>query len=143
MKKNDLKVIVFNRQRKIPIDTRPLDVFARQIAARLNLTSGFSVTLVSDSSMERYNRQFRGKDQPTDVLSFPYDPEGFDHEDPYMGDIVISAETAERQKRETLIGELKVLCLHGVLHLMGHDHETDAGQMKALEQRLKEEFRLN
>src|SRR5262245_29096790 len=99
--------------------------------------SEFSVVFVTDGMIRRYNRDYRGFDKPTDVLSFLGD-------DGYLGDILISSETAYNQARKskTLSFEnnLRRLALHGVLHLMGYDHETDHGEMKALERRLRRRF---
>ena len=99
--------------------------------------SEFSVVLVTDGVMRRYNRDYRGFDKATDVLSFSGD-------DGYLGDILISSETAYNQARKsrTLSFETNVhrLLLHGLLHLMGYDHETDDGEMKTVERRLRRRF---
>jgi probable rRNA maturation factor len=88
--------------------------------------------------MRGYNHRYRGYDKPTDVLSFR-------GENDYLGDILISSETAYNQalKSETLSFEtnLRRLILHGLLHLMGYDHETDEGQMRAFERRLRRRFK--
>lgn len=84
--------------------------------------------------MRSLNRQFRGKDHATDVLSFPSGERGF------LGDIVIAAGVAARQAREAghaLTTELRVLALHGLLHLLGYDHEADEGRMARAEARLR------
>ena len=90
--------------------------------------------------MREYNRRFRGHDAPTDVLSFACDPfPGVDGE-PHLGDIVISVPAAERQARQARHGlgrELKILALHGYLHLLGYDHETDDGTMRRVERSLR------
>ena len=95
------------------------------------------MVFVTDGKIRRYNRQYRGLDKPTDVLSFP-------GEDRYLGDILISSETAYNQasKSQTLTFETNVqrLILHGLLHLMGYDHETDHGEMRAMEHRLRRRF---
>jgi len=99
--------------------------------------SEFSVVFVTDGMMRRYNREYRGFDKATDVLSFSGD-------DDYLGDILISSETAYNQARnsKTLSFETNVhrLFLHGLLHLMGYDHETDDGEMRMLERRLRRRF---
>jgi probable rRNA maturation factor len=101
-----------------------------------------TVALVSDRRMRALNRSFRGKDAPTDVLSFPVVP----GEDPLhaadrsLGDIVIAAGIAARQAKaagHALGTELRVLALHGLLHLLGYDHETDDGRMARAEARLR------
>ena len=94
------------------------------------------VALVSDARIRALNRQYRAADKPTDVLSFPSGPAG----DPSLGDIVIATGVARRQAEaagHALSTELKVLALHGLLHLLGYDHETDGGTMARLEQRLR------
>ena len=95
------------------------------------------VRFAGDRTVRRLNRDFRDKDKATDVLSFPGEesPEGR-----HLGDIVISIPTAERQAEErgaTLEEEVKLLLLHGVLHCLGYDHETDRGEMERLERRLR------
>jgi probable rRNA maturation factor len=98
-----------------------------------------SVAIVSDRRMRALNRQFRGKDAVTDVLSFPSDARGF------LGDIVIAAGVAKRQAREAghaTQTELRVLALHGLLHLLGYDHESDDGKMARAEARLRKKAGL-
>ncbi len=96
-----------------------------------------SVRLVNDAEIEDLNRRFRGRAEPTDVLSFPGEttPEGR-----HLGDVVISVETAKSQSGGALERELKVLLLHGILHCLGYDHETDDGEMEGLERRLRAQF---
>jgi probable rRNA maturation factor len=92
------------------------------------------IALVSDRRMRALNRQFRGQDAVTDVLSFPSDERGF------LGDIVIAEGVAKRQAKEhghTLKTEIQTLALHGLLHLLGYDHETDDGRMARAEGRLR------
>ena len=96
-------------------------------------SDSLAVVLTSDSRMRQVNRDFRNRDQSTDVLSFPGEegPEGF-----HLGDICISIPTARRQAfraGHSLARELRVLALHGVLHCLGYDHETDDGEMEVLE----------
>ena len=100
---------------------------------------GLSVALVSDRRMRALNRQFRGKDYATDVLSFPSEERGF------MGDIVIAAGISKRQAHEaghTIQMELRVLALHGLLHLLGYDHDDDDGKMARAEARLRKKAGL-
>ena len=107
-------------------------------------TADFSVAFIGDSRMKQLNELFRGKNTTTDVLSFPHEPDEFDPDKDNLGDIVISAEQAQKQAAEnglTLEGEIKQLILHGLLHLCGYDHETDNGEMNARELELREEFR--
>jgi probable rRNA maturation factor len=93
-----------------------------------------TVAIVSDARVRALNRQYRRKDKATDVLSFPSGERGD------LGDVVIAAGVAARQAREaghTVATELRVLALHGLLHLLGYDHERDDGRMARLERRLR------
>ena len=102
-----------------------------------------SIAVVSDRRMRALNRQFRGKDVATDVLSFPATQ--MPGVSSFLGDIVIAAGVATRQAREAghPVGtELKVLALHGLLHLMGYDHDTDEGKMGRTEARLRKQAGL-
>ena len=98
-----------------------------------------SVAIVSDRRMRALNRQFRGHDKVTDVLSFPSDARGF------MGDIVIASAVAKKQAAAAghpVQTEIRVLALHGLLHLLGYDHEHDGGKMARLEARLRKKAGL-
>ncbi len=100
------------------------------------------VLLSDDRALRRLNRQFRGKNKATDVLSFPA-PGEFAGE--HAGDLAISLETAARQAAEhglTLRDEVRILLLHGVLHLAGYDHEMDDGEMAEQEAALRRRLRL-
>jgi probable rRNA maturation factor len=93
-----------------------------------------TVAIVSDARVRALNRQYRRKNKATDVLSFPSGERG------YLGDVVIAAGVAARQARDaghSLATELRVLALHGLLHLLGYDHERDDGRMARLERRLR------
>jgi probable rRNA maturation factor len=93
-----------------------------------------AVVLAGDRLLRRLNRDYRGKDRPTDVLSFPGDGVSG------LGDVVISVETAARNARglgRPPLEELDVLALHGFLHVLGYDHERDDGTMHRLERRLR------
>lgn len=96
-----------------------------------------TLRLVDDDEIRDLNQRFRGKAEPTDVLSFSGEktPEGR-----HLGDVVISVETAAARGGVAVGRELQVLALHGILHCLGYDHETDDGEMKALEARLRAHF---
>jgi probable rRNA maturation factor len=108
-----------------------------------------TIAIVSDQRMRALNRQFRGVDAPTDVLSFPIEPTGASQHperpasrslDTFLGDIVIARGIARRQAHahgHAERTEWRVLALHGLLHLLGHDHDADAGVMRRLETRLR------
>lgn len=93
------------------------------------------VVLVDEHEMREINREHRGRDEPTDVLSFPIDEEDeLPGVDRMLGDVVICVPVLERQARENDVApgdELVDLLVHGVLHLLGYDHETDQGEMLA------------
>ena len=96
--------------------------------------------------MRGLNKQFRGKNSTTDVLSFPFEPDEFDTDENNLGEIIISAEQAERQAKEnhlTFEREIKQLILHGILHLCGFDHETDDGEMNARELKYRDKLSIN
>jgi len=135
---------VRNLQRRIPIDSGRLRAFLRAVAPAAGAPSGSAtVALVTDGRMRALNRDFRGLDKSTDVLSFRSTRTGGSRG--YLGDIVISVETAERQARRlrsTLPRELEILALHGFLHLLGYDHETDDGEMRRIEYRLRRKLRV-
>ena len=116
---------------------RTLAQFLKRAQAAVRLRGQVTVLLTSDAAMRDLNQRFRGKNQPTDVLSFPTSNLVQSLE---KGDVAISVETAQRQSAEQghlLATEIKVLMLHGLLHLAGHDHETDAGEMLRRERSLR------
>ncbi|MCY3934217.1 MAG: GTPase Era [Acidobacteria bacterium] len=115
-----------------------LRAVARETVAELAPAAAtFTLRLVDDEEMRELSRRYRQLDRATDVLSFPGEetPEGR-----HLGDVVISVETAASRDGATLERELKVLALHGILHCLGYDHETDDGEMEALESRLRTRF---
>lgn len=123
---------------------RALAAFLKQAAEAARLKGEVSVLLTGDDHLRRLNREFRRKDRPTDVLSFPAPPPLNGHRQP-AGDLAISVETASRQATEfghPLAAELEILMLHGLLHLAGLDHETDQGQMARREAALRRRFGL-
>lgn len=107
----------------------------------IGLRGQVTVLLTTDATIRDLNHRFRHKNKPTDVLSFPATPlENAKPVERVAGDVAISVETARRQAAEqghALTCELKILMLHGVLHLAGYDHETDAGRMQQREQELR------
>jgi len=121
-----------------------LQQFVDEAQAAVKLRGDVSVLLTGDREIRRWNRDFRGKNQATDVLSFPAAPmDGAPAA--VAGDLAISVETADRQAKEqghVLAEELKVLVLHGLLHLAGYDHETDDGTMARVERRLRTKLGL-
>ncbi len=116
--------------------------FLNRARFSLGLRGEVEVLLTSDRELQRLNKNFRNKNKPTDVLSFPSPPEiAREH----AGDLAISLETAARQAEvygHSLRDEVRILLLHGLLHLSGFDHETDNGEMAAREAALRRELRL-
>jgi probable rRNA maturation factor len=140
------------RDNRVP-SARTLARFLREAQDAVKLRGQVTVLLTTDSAMRRLNRQFRGKNQATDVLSFPAaQPSqvskarpGAPIDEEIAGDIAISVDTTRKQAAglgHTLAVEIKVLVLHGLLHLAGYDHETDDGEMARLEERLRAKLRL-
>lgn len=116
--------------------------FLNRARTTIGLPGAVDVLLTSDATLRQLNKSFRGKDKPTDVLSFPA-PSEFAAR--HAGDLAISLETAARQAKtygHTLRDEVRILLLHGLLHLSGEDHETDNGQMATREATLRRELRL-
>ena len=152
--------MVVNRQRRVPVALDPLKQFAERARRELRFADdAVTVCLVSDAAIARLNHRYRGKSGPTDVLSFPSAAHKTRTTSPrarrvdfargdlskhvaprYAGDIAISPSAARRNARRldrTLSAELRVLILHGMLHLAGYDHETDRGEMDRIERRLR------
>jgi len=130
-----LDVVFVNRQRKRRVAKARFLRLLREAARRLRVSGELALVFAGDGVLKRLNGRYRGKDRPTDVLSFP-GPGGAEG----LGDILISMPAAERNARRlsrTLAQELDVLALHGFLHLLGYDHETDDGTMDRLERRLR------
>ena len=120
------------------------DFAARAIEAIGNGHKAVTIVFVSDSAIRKLNKQFRGKDKTTDVLSFPNESEPFENENQsQLGEIVISVQRAAAQAKEnglTFSNEVEQLILHGLLHLCGYDHETDKGEMNRLELKLRKKL---
>jgi probable rRNA maturation factor len=132
---NRLSVVLLNRQKRRPVSAVRLRRVLRAAAAALRVRGELALVLAGDGLLRRLNRDYRGKDRATDVLSFP----GGGGE-AGLGDVVISVAKAERNARglgRTLAQELDVLALHGFLHVLGYDHETDDGTMDRIEGRLR------
>ena len=140
-----LETTLLNRQRKVPVDRNAFEQFLGRLTRRVppGEANAWSVCLVSDRRMRQLNREFRSTDRVTDVLSFPGDGERDPDGSVYLGDVVISAPTAEREAGRcghSLGHELQTLALHGYLHLLGYDHETDDGRMLRFQRRLQSEL---
>lgn len=145
-----LRVMVSD-ERGRAVAVRGLAAWLARVAPR-GTRGVVSVALVSDARVRELNREYRSKDYPTDVLSFPaLHPQhrrrtartsgrSSSRSATFLGDIVIARGVARRQSRAVGHGEgteLRILALHGLLHLLGYDHERDTGAMQRLERRLR------
>lgn len=158
--------MVLNRQRRVRVRPATLEEFLARVGRTVGAADdSVSVCLVSDAAMARMNRRYRGKRGTTDVLSFPANgigkrrrgarttgifsvapPSSVNSSPSFLGDIAISPATARRNAQRfgrRLEDELRILILHGVLHLLGYDHEADDGEMERLERRLRRKLRID
>jgi probable rRNA maturation factor len=151
-------VVFVNLQKRYVVRTSTLLVFVRSLKQRLELgPREFNVCFVDDSAIRHLNLAYRGKNKATDVLSFPWNDEGGAHApgpshsgekngfSNFLGDIVISVETARvnaAAEGHSTLNEIRWLILHGLLHLLGYDHEKDSGEMVALELALREKLNV-
>jgi probable rRNA maturation factor len=152
-RRSGLRIALTNeagRRRRTPASLAPW----LQRVAPASAVGDMTIALVDDETMRRFNRRFAGKNRATDVLSFPsadgpdagvartavprgFGPAGHGR---FLGDVVIATGVARRQAKAAghrYADELKVLALHGLLHLLGYDHHADDGQMARLEARLR------
>ena len=139
--------------RRVPPTLRraPIQRFAGTLQKEVVRNRSFDILITGDAELRRLNRDFRGKDYPTDVLSFPaMVGQASACQRPlagasFLGDLAISLGRARAQAREfghAIEQEIQILMLHGVLHLMGHDHETDSGAMARAEKRWRAKLGL-
>jgi probable rRNA maturation factor len=134
--------LVIFQKRVAGLTELALERFLARVRRAAGLKGRVDVLVTSSAEMKSLNRRFRKKDKPTDVLSFPADP---DSPKQFAGEIAISAELASHNARHlghSPAEEVKILVLHGLLHLRGYDHECDNGQMARREQQLRAKFRL-
>ena len=134
------EIIVKNCCRSARIDAGAVRELVTELGEVTGALADCSVVFVGDRRMRGYNQRYRAKNATTDVLSFPAEVEG------YLGDIIISIPRLAAQARQlghSADEEARVLITHGYLHLIGHDHETDEGEMQRLERRLSRRFRTH
>lgn len=142
----DIEVV--NRQRLYKLERAQIKRLGQALLARIeraNCTA--TITFIRDQEMRELNRVYRNIDRPTDVLAFAYHERMSDNEPDcnpdFLGDVIISVETADRYASEQSVEfatEINWLVIHGLLHLAGYDHETDKGEMRRLERRLRKEL---
>ena len=134
--------LVILQKRVVGLTETSLDRFVTRARRAAGLRAAVNILVTTNKELQELNRRFRRKDQPTDVLSFPALP-GLKPR--YAGDIAISAEIAAHNARtlgHSAAEEIKILALHGILHLRGYDHEQDQGKMARREEKLRRELRL-
>jgi len=148
--------MILNQQKRIAVDLAVARNFTARLRRVLKLGKReFNVCFTDDRGIARLNAGYRGQARPTDVLSFPWQRGRKDAALPgmeaarefagYLGDVVISVETARRNARReghSTANEIRWLILHGVLHLLGYDHERDRGEMTAREYALRERLQI-
>jgi probable rRNA maturation factor len=138
---------VINRQRTRKINVKQCREFGERALRSIDSSKqAVTIIFVSDAAIRKLNKEFRGKDQVTDVLSFPNQAEPFENENQsQLGEVVIAVQRAAdqaKQNRLTFSNEVEQLILHGLLHLCGYDHETDDGEMNRLELKLRKKLRI-
>ena len=139
-------VAIINRQQAHPIKTKHWVEFINRALKAVRPKSDVTIVFVRNAAMRKLNREFRGQDQPTDVLSFPTQAENFETEnESHLGEVVISVDRAAAQAKDNGLSfgnEVEQLILHGLLHLCGYDHETDNGEMNRLELKLRQQLEI-
>jgi probable rRNA maturation factor len=139
-------VEIVNRQRARKLNRQPWREFADKALATITKAErNVTIVFVSDGAIKNLNRRFRGKNYATDVLSFPSEARTFEDQT-NLGEVVISVQRAAAQAKEhglNFSDETRQLILHGLLHLCGHDHETDKGEMNRLELKLRKRLGID
>ena len=138
---------ILNNQKKVRLALRPLDRFSERARRALKLKpQSAALAFVTDAEIARLNKKYRKKNKPTDVLSFPaQSAQPSPNKNRFLGDIAIAPAVARRYAKKngrTLQSEICILILHGLLHLLGYDHETDRGQMDRVEHKLRRKLGL-
>jgi probable rRNA maturation factor len=139
----NLKIAIENRHRDIKIDRVRTRRTVRKVLKSMGLSSGeLSILFMDDEGIRELNRDYGKKNMPTDVLSFPMREGEFGDINPsLLGDVAVSLDTAKRQaeeRGETLEEELDFLLVHGILHLLGYDHEKSPSEAKIMRGEEKE-----
>jgi probable rRNA maturation factor len=137
-------VVIF-RKRIAGLSASTLERFLLRARQAVPLRHPVNVLVTSSSELQSLNRRFRGADKPTDVLSFPSPPSERSAAKHTAGEVAISADIARenaRRLKHSVADEVKILVLHGILHLAGFDHEHDNGEMARKESRLRQQLKL-
>ncbi len=142
-----MKIWILNLQKPIPLELRRIRKVAQKILAKLGLPEGeLSLLFVNDTQIQELNRRYLHRDKPTNVLAFPMRKGEFPvlHPD-LLGDIVISVETARRESKRfglTQTEMIILLMIHGILHLIGYEHEGKKKEAREMAIKQKELFQL-
>ena len=136
---------IINRQRRHEVNSEEWRNFTqRALAAAGSADRAVTIVFVRNDAIRKLNQKFRGRNYPTDVLSFTTQAESFETEDQSkLGEVVISVERARAQAKEnglSFTNEVQQLILHGLLHLCGYDHENDKGEMNRVELKLRKKL---
>jgi probable rRNA maturation factor len=137
--------LVILRKKIAGLSSSTLERFVLRAKRAMRLRGSVNILVTTSRELRSLNLRFRGKDKTTDVLSFPASPEEPSRSKPWAGDLAISAEIARENARNLghpIADEIKILALHGLLHLAGFDHERDNGKMAAEERRLRRQLKL-
>lgn len=132
-------------KRIVGLNASAIERFVLRVRRLLGMSERVNVLVTSSAELRSLNRRFRGFDKPTDVLSFPALRMRGPQLKPLGGEVVISADIARENAKgldHSLEAEVKILVLHGMLHLAGYDHERDAGEMARKENRLRRDLKL-
>jgi len=140
-----MEILIQNNQDQHPIDVAQFQSQVGQILEKLDETDcELSLLLTDDVEIQELNRTYRDLDKATDVLSFPQDEDAVNETgDTLLGDVVISVETAARQAEEHHLSfneELILLAIHGILHLLGYDHERSPQDARIMQDKTQEVF---
>ena len=139
-----MRILIQNRQRKYPLNERKIRRWVRAILKMQNEGDAeIGLTFVNNRAMQRYNRDYRGKNTPTDVLSFPLRNRGEKNFSPLLGDIIISLEKTYEEAQLFYHDDaehLLFLLIHGILHLLGYDHEQSRNEALCMKRREKKIF---
>lgn len=138
------KVVIF-RKRIAGLSRSTLERFMLRARRAVHLRDTVNVLVTNSAELRSLNRRFRGSDKPTDVLSFPSPPLRRGQATGVAGDVVISADIARENAQRlghSVADEVKILVLHGILHLAGFDHERDNGEMARKESRMRLQLKL-
>ena len=142
-----MRISIQNRQKRIRLDLRKVRAATQTILNELGLLDAeLSLLLVDDAQIQDLNRRYLNRDKPTNVLAFPMREGEFSTLHPHLlGDLVISVETAKRQSNHFGLGEMEMvilLMIHGILHLVGYEHEGGKREARKMTLKQRELFRV-